>query len=157
MVIILTLPTSCLPKVKSNFTAADETHCLKTITKNCEVLKQNDNKDADCCDHGYCCKNAEKTNNSHVCENEEICCYESLHCFRPTKEDKSLTLGELSWVFTVVPFLIVVLYFISRACWARKWKRNRSIEFQFQNNQLFEFPINLQESNREKNYAAQSY
>ena len=154
MMIILTLFTNCLPKVKSNFTSADETHCSKTITKNCELLKHNDNKDDDCCDHGYCCKNAGKTNNSYICQNEEICCYKSLHCFKPTKEDKSLTLGVLSRVFTVVPFLIVVLYFIARAYWARKWKRNRSIEFQFQNNQMSEFPTNLQENNRGTNYAA---
>ena len=147
MLIILIILTICIHKVESNSTSADEAHCSKTITKNCEILKENE--DEDCCEYGFCCKNAGK-NNSYICDDEQVCCPESLLCFRPTSEKKGPTLGELSWVFSVVPLVIVLIFYITRAYMIRRWKRR---QLQVQNNQPPETP--LQENNWQTNYSPQ--
>jgi len=152
IVITFKLLTNNIPKVESNSTATDKTQCIKSIIKNCEILKENDNKDADCCEHGYCCKNTEK-NNSYVCDNEEICCLESLHCFRPKNENRrGYTLGELSWVFSVVPLVIIIIFFIVRAFMLRRWKNRQRIELQNQNNGEAMISTNNQENHWSTNY-----
>lgn len=147
-IIMMTL-TLLVPKVESNSTLASETNCLKIITKDCDILKEDDDKD--CCEFGFCCKNAGK-NNSHICENQQICCEESLHCYeeKPIEVKKGPTLGELSWVFSVVPLVIILIFFIIRAIMIKRWKRR---QLQVQNDQSPELATHLQENNWQTNYS----